>query len=260
MKTTTVCVTIMFIAMLSPCVIAQQVVSAAGAQPGAESSAKATLKIRWLGQSSFEMTTSGGTIIVTDPADFKGYHMPPDLSADIVTVSHEHRDHNHVAGVTGAPVIFHGTNEQLSAVNDIDTTVQDVRLYTVPSFHDPGHHGMNAIFVFECDGFRIAHLGDIGTILTDDQIAAIGKIDILMIPVGGRFTIAAPEADTIVSQLNVRRAVLPMHYKTAAFDILPYSAEPFLKGKENVRRMNGNEFTVEPEAPIGAREFIVLEY
>ena len=221
---------------------------------------KAVLKIKWLGHSSFQITTSGGTIIVTDPIEFKGYHMPPNLSADIVTVSHEHPDHNCVDAVSGTPVVFRGTDKRLRTVNEIETTVKDVRLYTVPSFHDPGHHGVNAIFVFECDGIRIAHLGDIGTVLTDDQITATGGIDILMIPVGGQFTIAAADADTIVNQLGVKRIVLPMHYKTEAFDDLPYSVEPFLAGKENIRRVDGSEFTVEIGAANGVREYIVLRY
>jgi L-ascorbate metabolism protein UlaG (beta-lactamase superfamily) len=186
--------------------------------------------------------------------------MPSNTTADIVTVSHEHPDHNCVSALSGNPVVFRGTDENLSTVNQIDTLIGDIRLYTVYSYHSPGHHGLNAIFVFELDGIRIAHLGDIGTTLANDQIEAVGDIDILMVPVGGQFTIAGADADTVVDQLNVKRIVLPMHYKTEAFDIFPYTAEDFLAGKENVRRVDGNEITVDIGTSGVIREYVVLGY
>jgi L-ascorbate metabolism protein UlaG (beta-lactamase superfamily) len=218
------------------------------------------IKIKWLGHASFQMTTSQGKTIITDPINFKGHHMPAGTTADIITVSHEHPDHNSVDAVGGTPVVLRGTDQNLSAVNDIDTTIGDVRLYTLSSYHDPGHFGHNAIFVFEFDGIRVAHLGDLGTVLTDDQADEIGEIDILMIPVGGQFTIASAEADTIVNHLNVKRLILPMHYRTEAFDAMPYTVEPFLEGKDNVKRVAGNEITLDPEASQPVREIVVLEY
>ena len=229
--------------------------------PTSQNRQKSTsIRIRWLGQASFQMTTSGGTVIIIDPIDFKGYHMPAGTTADFVTVSHEHIDHNAVEAVSGNPAVFRGTNSKCTTVNSIDTTIGEVRLYTVPSFHDPGHHRVNAIFIFEFDEIRVAHLGDIGTILTDEQIKAIGDIDILMIPVGGQFTIAAAQADTIVNQLGVTRLVFPMHYKTEAFDDLPFTAEPFLKGKKNVRRLDSNELDVSVSTQALKREYITLQY
>jgi hypothetical protein len=149
----------------------------------------ASVRIRWLGQSSFLMTTSGGTTILTDPVDFKGYKLPPGTTADIVTVSHEHVDHNAVGAVSGTPAVFRGTDKRCHAINAVDTTIAGVRLYSVTSFHDPGHHGVNAVFIFEFNGIRVAHLGDIGTTLADGQVEAIGPIDVLMIPVGGQYTV-----------------------------------------------------------------------
>jgi L-ascorbate metabolism protein UlaG (beta-lactamase superfamily) len=217
-----------------------------------------SVKIKWLGQASFMITTSDGTTILLDPADFKDYHIPEGTTADIVTVSHEHMDHNAVEAVSGSPVVLRGTDKNLRHVNSIDTTIGDIRMYTVSSSHDPGHHGLNAVFVFEFDGLRMAHMGDIGTILTDEQIAAIGEVDILMVPVGGKFTITGAEADTIVNQLNVKRLVFPMHFKTEAFDILPHTAEPFLQGKENVRRIESNDMVFEPKESEPKREYVVF--
>ncbi len=218
------------------------------------------ISIRWFGHAAFGIATSDGTTIVMDPVNFKGYNFPESTTADIVTVSHEHIDHNAVEAVAGTPAVFHGTDKRSKAVNTIDTTIGEVRLYTVSSFHDPGPWSVNAIFVFEFDGIRLAHLGDLGLVLTDEQIEAIGEIDILMIPVGGQFTIAAPQADSIVSQLTVKRLVLPMHYRTEAFDAMPYTAEPFLEGKENVRRLDTTEFTVDLSTPASELEYVVLRY
>ncbi|UCC43703.1 MAG: MBL fold metallo-hydrolase [Candidatus Zixiibacteriota bacterium] len=219
-----------------------------------------SIRIRWLGHASFLMTTAAGMTILTDPIDFKGYSLPEATSADIVTVSHEHVDHNCTQAVSGSPAIFRGTDERCRKVNVIDTSIGDVRLFTVPSFHDPGHHGRNAIFVFEFDGVRIAHLGDIGTVLTDDQIDLIGDVDILMVPVGGQFTIAGSEADIIVDQLNVKRLVLPMHYRTEAFDAMPFTVDPFLTGKESVRKLETNELVLDTVGAAPSREYVVLRY
>lgn len=221
---------------------------------------EASIKIRWLGHSSFLVTTSDGTTILTDPVDFKGYHIPPGTTADVVTVSHEHVDHNCIKAVSGSPIIFHGTDESCRNVNSIDTTIGDIRIYTEPSFHDPGHRGSNAIFIFEFNGIRMAHLGDIGTVLTNDQIDAIGEIDILMVPVGGQYTIAGAQADSIVNLLNVKHLVLPMHYKTEAFEDLPYGVEPFLKGKENVRRVDDSVLTFNQSELKAMREYVVMRY
>ncbi|MFH2034918.1 MAG: MBL fold metallo-hydrolase [Candidatus Zixiibacteriota bacterium] len=227
---------------------------------GVSSDAEKSIKIRWFGQSSFRITTSIGTTIVIDPVNFKGYHIPDGTTADFVTISHEHIDHNSVDALSGSPRVFRGTDKQCQIVNPIDTTIDGIRLYTVSSFHNPGHNRFNAIFVFEFDGIRMAHLGDIGTILADDQIKAIGEIDILMIPVGGQYTIAGPEADSIVNQLNVKRAIIPMHYKTKAFEDLPYTVEPFLKNKENIRRIDDNNFILKISQLPVRREYIVMQY
>ena len=119
-----------------------------------------SIKIEYYGQAAFGITTSNGTKIIIDPANFKGYKMPTGVTADIVTVSHEHIDHNAINTVSGSPIIFHGTDEKCRTINPLDTTINDVRLYSVPSFHDPGHHGVNAIFVFAFDGIRLVHMGE----------------------------------------------------------------------------------------------------
>jgi len=223
-------------------------------------SAENEVVIKWFGQSCFLIITTEKTKILIDPVEFKGYHLPKGIEPDIVTISHNHPDHNRVDVVDGNPMVLKGTTSNIQKVISIDKKINDVRIYTVPSYHDPGRHGMNAIFVFEFDGIRIAHLGDLGTTLSDNQIEVIGEVDILMIPVGGQFTISGTNADSVINQLKVHSLVFPMHYRTEAFKSLPYSADDFLKGKENVIKISGNIFIQNLLNIPQKRENIVLDY
>ena len=215
--------------------------------------------IQWFGHSCFMITTPGSTKILMDPVEFKGYHMPEGIKPDVVTVSHNHPDHNRTDVVNGEPEIIPGCSSDNREVIFTDRKIKEVRIYTVPSYHDPGRHGVNAIFVFEFNGKRIVHLGDLGTTLSESQIEAIGKVDILMIPVGGQFTISGEDADMVIEQLNVNSFVFPMHYKTEAFS-LPYSAEDFIRGKENYRRITGNKFSIDVSDMPEQREIILMDY
>jgi L-ascorbate metabolism protein UlaG (beta-lactamase superfamily) len=223
-------------------------------------SAEKEITIKWFGQSCLLITSSDGTRILTDPAEFMGYHLPKGITADIVTVSHNHMDHNRVDLVGGKPEVIMGLTPNSSEVIKVDRKIKNIRVYNVSSYHNPGKNGLNAIFVFEFDGIRITHLGDIGITLTDDQVKAIGKIDILMIPVGGKYTIAGADADKIIEQLNVKSIVFPMHYKTDAFPGLPYSETDFLQGKKNVKRISGNSFAIDLSKMPSTIEFIVMDY
>ena len=231
------------------------------AQSDAENlKAEKSIKIKYYGQSAFGVTTSAGTKIIIDPANFKGYKMPEDITADIIAITHEHLDHNIINFDSSKSAIFHGTKPFSGKVNIIDTTISDVRLYSVNSFHDADGRRYNGIFVFEFDGIRLVHLGDIGTVLSDEQLEAIGRVDILMVPVGGFYTIAKAEADSIVNQLDVKQIVIPMHFKTEKFDGLPGTAEMYLEGKENVRRLNSNEMIVDLSKADVIREYVLLRY
>jgi len=229
--------------------------AAAGGSAGGKA-----VTIKWFGHACFLVTTSSGTRILIDPVVFKGYRIPAGITADVVTVSHEHPDHNSVDAVSGDPIVLRGCDKRNRNVTKIDKTIRDVRIYTVPSYHDPGGHGMNAVFVFEFDGIRLVHLGDIGTVLNDDQAEAIGPVDVLMIPVGGLHTIGIAKAGGIVEQLAVTSAVLPMHYKTEAFDSLPYSVDSYIKGKRNIKKIDGNTFVLNLSAAPPEREYVVLDY
>lgn len=219
------------------------------------------------GQACFMMTTSQGTRIVTDPMKLDGYPLPEDLTADIVTVSHNHRDHNYVEAVKGKPAVLYGlkgkAGDDLHHVFvPLDEKIKDVRIFNVLSNHfDPNVSPVsNTIFVFEFDGIRVVHLGDIGTLLSAEQLKKIGTPDLLMIPVGGKYTVTLPQADSIVAQLKPRIAVIPMHFRTDAAQFLPTTAEDFLKRKPNVERIAGNSYLLDPAKKGAGMKYMLLDY
>jgi len=191
--------------------------TATTAPPTATSQKEVTATLTWLGHPTFILKTSSGLTALLDPmATTMGYSLTPISGVDLVTVSHEHADHNNVALATGSPTILRGL-----AGNDwakIDQTIKGVRVRTVATYHDDSQgsaRGKNAVFVFDLDGLRIAHLGDLGHKLSDDQVKQIGQVDVVMIPVGGFFTLDGKGAAEVIGQLKPKIAI-PMHYATPA--------------------------------------------
>ena len=169
------------------------------------------MKIRYLGHSCFARTESTGTTIVTDPYGAIGYQMPP-VKADAVTVSHGHYDHNNVRAVKGNPTVIdeEGTYE----VGGVDITA-------IKSYHDKAsgaERGENLIFKFRMDGLEICHLGDLGEECSSALIETLLPVHVLMIPVGGNYTIDAEQAKEYVDRI-MPAIVIPMHYKTKGLTI-----------------------------------------
>jgi len=192
------------------------------------------MKLKWLGHSAFVITSDTGTKIITDP-----YATRDDLSygeikesADIVIVSHDHSDHNNVAAVRGNPEIVRGTTE-----------IKRIKFRGIPTYHDEAagkKRGSNTIFCFEIDGMKVCHLGDLGHPLGDKQIAELGEVDILLVPVGGFYTIDAIAASQACDQLKPR-IIIPMHYKTSKCAFPISSVDEFLQGKRDVNRLDASE-------------------
>ncbi len=192
------------------------------------------MRIKYLGHACFMITSDAGITIITDP-----YKTSADLtygeireSADIVTVSHNHADHNNVAAVRGNPEVVRGT-----------TKIKGMDFTGIPSYHDEaggGKRGTNTIFCFEVDGIRVCHLGDLGHRLSDKQIAELGKVDILLIPVGGYYTIDAKVATEVCNQIKPQ-VIIPMHFKTDRGLQVLAGVEDFLRGKANVSRLDSSE-------------------
>ncbi|HEY2902059.1 MAG TPA: MBL fold metallo-hydrolase [Polyangia bacterium] len=222
-------------------------------------------KLQWLGQSCFILETTAGTRVVMDPIPKGlGYELPAGLKADVVTISHEHQDHNNVGLLVNKPRVLRGLTPDKKGWTKIDQTIKDVTIRSVGVYHDDAmgaERGLNTVFVFEVGGLRIAHLGDLGHQLTDDQLSAIGSVDVLLIPVGGVFTIDGRQATRVVDQLRPRLVVIPMHYKTDVLTIKQLEGvDDFLAGKPNVRKEPSNTLSLSTVKARPAAEIVVLNY
>ena len=182
----------------------------------AAQTAPATVTLTWLGQSTFVMSTSTGLKALLDPTNPGAFKPAPVDGVDVVTITHEHPDHNYVKLATGNPEIIRGL--AAGEVAKIDRTVKGVRIRTVAAFHDTqqgAQRGKNALFVFEMPGIRLVHLGDLGHTLDAQQISAIGPVDVALIPVGGGPTIDAKTALEVAGQLKAK-VLVPMHVGISA--------------------------------------------
>lgn len=221
------------------------------------------LTLRWYGQACFLLTSPGGTAVLMDPFHRENgleYNLPA-IKADAVTVSHEHFDHNNVEAAKPGAKIFHGVTEGGWAM--IHETVGDVKIRTVvaggPFYHDDREgrmRGRDAVFVFETNGMTVVHLGDLGHVLSDEQIQAIGRTDVLLIPVGGYYTIDAAQAKQVVSQLKPK-IVIPMHYKTDKVKNIPIApVDAFLQGQPRVEKQKGSVLEIR-ELPAETTVFVL---
>ncbi|MCH5138600.1 MBL fold metallo-hydrolase [Clostridiaceae bacterium UIB06] len=209
------------------------------------------MKITWLGHSSFLLEDSKGRKVLTDPFDetvgydtFKG-------EVDVVTISHHHFDHSYI--------------ENIKYKESIDKVgffyLCDMPITGIPSYHDKmlgAKRGENTIFVIEVDGYRICHLGDLGHTLSQEDIKQIGKIDLLLIPIGGNYTIDGKEAAEIAKAIN-SHIVLPMHYKTPLLSFQLEGLEDFLSYMKSGERIGSNQLSI--DGPLeGFNRVAILDY
>jgi L-ascorbate metabolism protein UlaG (beta-lactamase superfamily) len=163
------------------------------------------MEIKFLGHSSFRIKGKTASL-VTDPFDPKMVGLKySGVKADIVTVSHDHEDHNRYDLVKGVKKVISGPGEY---------EISQVSIIGLPSYHDDKKgekRGKNTIYLIEMDFLRLVHLGDIGHKLTEATLETLGDIDILMVPVGGEFTISPQQAVEVVRSIEPK-IILPMHY------------------------------------------------
>ncbi len=213
------------------------------------------MKIKWLGHASFLVTSDNGTRIITDPYEpiLGMKYGEIKESADIVTVSHEHGDHNNVAAVQGNPRVLRETKP---------VEVKGIRFSGVATYHDNSggsERGSNVIFCFEVDGIKVCHFGDLGHMLSNEQVAGIVNVDIMMIPVGGNFTIDAKTASDIVSMLSPA-VVIPMHYKNDRCPEFPIAGvDAFTGDKTNVTNLEVSEAEFTAGKLPAAPQIVVLK-
>jgi len=215
-------------------------------------------KIYWAGQSCFQISVSNSrdhsADIVIDPFDETIGLKLPNLSADILLVTHNHYDHNNIKGVKGEPFVIQGPGEY---------EVKEVFINGIPSFHDDKEgkeRGQNTIYVIEAEDMRFCHLGDLGQKqLTDDQLEKIDSVDVLMIPVGGNFTISSIEAQKVISQIEPK-IVIPMHYNLPKLKMNLDDVAKFLKSMGKNSIVPQDKFTVKTSTlPKDGMEIVVLQ-
>ncbi|HUV52584.1 MAG TPA: MBL fold metallo-hydrolase [Dehalococcoidia bacterium] len=212
------------------------------------------MKIKWLGHASFLITAENGTKIITDPyGDYPGLsYAPIGETADIMLVSHDHGDH------TGGKV--KGNPKQVAGGGS--KRISNTEFKGINTYHDTSkgsQRGKNTIFCFAVDGVRICHLGDLGHELSKSEVAEIGQVDVLIIPVGGFYTIDVATASAVCEQIKPR-VIIPMHYKNdkCAFPIA--GVEDFLKGKKNVKKSDSSEIELRAGQLQQATEIVVLKH
>ena len=188
------------------------------------------IKIAWYGQSMFLIVTPKGTRIVLDPHNLESYRQVTPLKADLILMSHLHNDHTRLEQVENAKdakqvnaLKSSGPDNAVVDWNEVDEKFKDVRYQSIPTYHDAASgltRGKNGCWIIDIDGIRIAHLGDLGHLLKPAQIKKFGKVDVVMVPAGGVYTINGIDAFKVAQQLKPSRHILPMHYGTIVYDDL----------------------------------------
>jgi L-ascorbate metabolism protein UlaG (beta-lactamase superfamily) len=200
------------------------------------------MRVEWYGQSAFHLSAGEQPVAIDPFADMSAmaagrgmqFDYPPivDVAADLLLVTHEHADHNGVEAITGDPTIVRST------AGTFESPIGEIT--AIASEHDEQAgtaRGPNTIFVFALDGLRVSHFGDFGQrVLREEQAAAVGELDLLIIPVGGGPTIGAAQASLIVERLSPRW-VVPMHYRTSRINFLE-PVDDFLERFEHVQQLS----------------------
>ncbi len=212
------------------------------------------MKVKFLGHAAFKITSEAGVSIITDPYERgeKINYGAINEPADIVTVSHEHADHSNAAGVPGKPRVIKGA---------ASAEVNGIKIRGLASFHDEEKgkkRGNNVVFCFEIDGMRVCHVGDLGHQLTNAQIVEMGRVDILMVPVGGFYTIDSNAATRLCNAV-APKVIIPMHFKTPKCGLPIAPVDDFLKGKRNVTLIEGSETEFKRDKLPTTTQIIVLK-
>jgi L-ascorbate metabolism protein UlaG (beta-lactamase superfamily) len=211
------------------------------------------MKLKWLGHACFLMTSDKGTRILIDPFDEKVGYAVPVVEADIVTCSHGHGDHANTAIAQGSFSTFREPGHYLE---------KGVEIIGISTYHDEDHgakRGLNTVFKFIIDGIGICHCGDLGHALTDEQVSQLGKVDVLLVPVGGTYTLDAAGAAAVMGQLKPS-VTIPMHFKTPELNFPLDTADSFLKATGKGEMAEKQEIVLEQGGLQAMPEILILNY
>ncbi|HAK41935.1 MAG TPA: MBL fold metallo-hydrolase [Clostridium sp.] len=194
--------------------------------------------ITWFGHSCFLLENSCGEKVLMDPFNKCLGGTPYKGSVDIVTISHDHFDHNYTdlinpgAMIINTPCLYESSS---------------IKIQGIPSYHDNikgAKRGNNIIYIIETDNLRLCHLGDLGHMLSDKELDLLGTLDILFIPVGGNFTINPEIAAKLCSKIQ-SKLVIPMHYKVPHIDFPVYGIEKFIAFMKNAMNLKSHTLTID---------------
>lgn len=218
------------------------------------SAAPKVTTIEWLGHSAFLLSSSRRTQVLMDPHGRGGPSKP--IFPHVITTSHPHESHSFIWMASGNPIVLHGINIANGDWNPIHKVIRDVSIYTVPTYHDSQMglaRGKNAAFVISLDGICVAHLGDLGHLLNESQLKVMGKIDVLLVPLGqGGFRISSEDAAKVVGQVKPKIAI-PYHYRWEGY------ADEFARLFPRARKHNQSSIQVSRATLNHQLEIIVLK-
>jgi L-ascorbate metabolism protein UlaG (beta-lactamase superfamily) len=210
------------------------------------------MNIQWFGQSCFRIEIKDGTVLI-DPFSKEIGLKPPKIKDDLVLVTHDHSDHNNLEGLNEEAFVVDSPGEYER---------KGIHVQGIPSFHDKTggtERGLNTIYVIKCEEMTICHLGDLGQDkLTDDQVETIGSVDVLLIPVGGNFTIDYKEAVGVIGQIEPK-IIVPMHYQIDGLKVDLDTVDRFMKEvgltPEKLDKLKVSSKTL----PVDEMKLVVLE-
>ena len=214
------------------------------------------IKIQWLGHAAF-LVTNGEKRIIIDPYESGSYseavnYKPIRLEADfVVTTTPGRPDHAFTQDIKGNPKVISEAGKH---------RINGLKIYGEADFSDRSgdqERGRVTVFVIDFENIRICHLGNLGHLLTEEKVKRIGRVDVLMVPVGGFFTLGVPEVEQVIEALKPK-LIFPMHFQNEACLFQIDKVDRFLEGKQNVRTLNTSEMTIEnlPETS----EIVVLKH
>ncbi len=212
------------------------------------------MKITWIGHACFSIEAEEGRII-TDPFAEEIPYEFPEVAADLVMISHEHFDHNAAHRIPGDRSVVHGTGS---------FEIGGIPIEGIPGYHDDeggAARGENILYAFTLESVRIAHLGDLGAPLDEAQREALADVDVLLIPVGGHYTIDARQAASLLDELPQVKLVIPMHFKTDVISDWPIeTVEEFESLMDNVRRIGASAVELTRQSLPEQREVWILDH
>jgi L-ascorbate metabolism protein UlaG (beta-lactamase superfamily) len=208
--------------------------------------------LEWFGHSSFLIHSGSRTKVVTDP----NFNVTPGIEADAVTVSNDHVTHNNVEAVAGKPLILRGITRQ-QVWNPIRTHVKDIVIVNIPSQRGPAYAGVaNSIFIYEMGSLCLAHLGNIGHLLTHEQEEVMQRVDVIMIPIDAMNNLGFEDLLKLIAQVQPP-IVIPMHYD------VPYQADlfaDFVGDRYPIHRVSGSQLVLSRPTLPKTTEILILTH